>query len=530
MLNAFFVALAVFVGVGGHELFGMVMLSRPIVVAPLTGLLLGDVQTGLLVGASLESIFMGVVNVGISSTAEPALAAGLATAFTIQMGGNVGTIIPIVFPLAVLGLQFMNFIFSFVIGPFAPKFEQLALEGKDKSITALHFGLWVLHYALIPFFAVWLGSDVVQTILQSIPKVIMNGLTVAGNMLPAVGMAMLMQMLWDKKTGIYYILGFVAVAYLKLPLIAIAVLGVVIALVTAQRDMQLKDMMAKPAVASASANDSEEEDFFAIRKMFWRSGAMYASVNPVTMGGAGFCYAMIPFINHFYKNDEKKRREALARHVSYFSTTVPLASFVMGIAGSMEKENSEKPDFDANAIGSIKTSLMGPLAGIGDSLVVGTVIPILLGIALGFAEGGSPLGPLFYIIVWNATSIWFQKFVYFKGYELGGSAVELLVGQKATAFRESVLVMGQVIVGAMAASWVSISTNLVIAQSYDAETGKLTDVTLGSKLDGAFPKILTMLFVLFAWWLMAKKNITPIKVLLLFVVIGFVGSVVGFLG
>ena len=170
------------------------------------------------------------------------------------------------------------------------------------------------------------------------------------------------------------------------------------------------------------------------------------------------------------------------------------------------------------------------MAGIGDSLIVGTYIPILLGIALGFAEGGSPLGPLFYIVVWNATSIWFQKFVYFKGYELGGSAVELLVGQKATAFRESVLVMGQVIVGAMAASWVSISTNLVIAQSYDAETGKLTDVTLGSKLDGAFPKILTMLFVLFAWWLMAKKNITPIKVLLLFVVIGFVGSVIGFLG
>lgn len=110
---------------------------------------------------------------------------------------------------------------------------------------------------------------------------------------------------------------------------------------------------------------------------------------------------------------------------------------------------------------------MGPLAGIGDSLIVGTYIPILLGIALGFAEGGSPLGPLFYIIVWNATSIWFQKFVYFKGYELGGSAVELLVGQKATAFRESVLVMGQVIVGAMAASWVSISTNYVIAQSYE---------------------------------------------------------------
>lgn len=85
-------------------------------------------------------------------------------------------------------------------------------------------------------------------------------------------------------------------------------------------------------------NNIDKEEKKLIRKMFWRSGAMYASVNPVTMGGAGFCYAMIPFINHFYKNDEKKRREALARHVSYFSTTVPMASFVMGIAGSMEKE------------------------------------------------------------------------------------------------------------------------------------------------------------------------------------------------
>ena len=264
MLDAFFVALAVFVGVAGHELFGMAMLSRPIVVAPLAGLLLGDVQTGLIVGASLESIFMGVVNIGISSTAEPALAAGLATAFAINLGGNVGTIIPIVFPLAVLGLQLMNFIFSFVIGPCAPKFEELAKEGKDKEITILHFGLWFVHYALyalIPFFAVLFGSDAVQRILEMIPDVIMNGLTVAGNMLPAVGMAMLLQMLWNNKIEIYFLLGFILVAYLDLPLIAIAVLGTIIAVVTAQRDMQLKNNQAAPAAAVEKM--SEEEDFFA---------------------------------------------------------------------------------------------------------------------------------------------------------------------------------------------------------------------------------------------------------------------------
>ena len=91
-------------------------------------------------------------------------------------------------------------------------------------------------------------------------------------------------------------------------------------------------------------NNVSKEEKKLIRKMFWRSGAMYASVNPVTMGGGGFCYSMIPFINHFYKDNEEKRREALVRHVKYFSTTIPMASFVMGIAGSMEKENSEKID------------------------------------------------------------------------------------------------------------------------------------------------------------------------------------------
>ena len=244
----------------------------------------------------------------------------------------------------------------------------------------------------------------------------------------------------------------------------------------------------------------------------------------------GYLTSMLPIIEELYDKKEDQAK-ALKTYTAFFNTEPQLGTVIVGVTAGLEEARANgAEDVDDETINGLRAGLMGPIAGIGDSLVVGTVIPILLGIALGMSTGGSPLGAIFYIIVWNATSIWFQKFVYFKGYELGGSAVELLVGQKATAFRESVLVMGQVIVGAMAASWVSISTNLVIAQSYDAETGKLTDVTLGSKLDGAFPKILTMLFVLFAWWLMAKENITPIKVLLLFVVIGFVGSVVGFLG
>lgn len=267
MYEAFVVALAVFVGVGCHELLGMSMLSRPIVVAPLVGLLLGDLQTGLVVGASLETIFMGVVNVGISSSAEPSLAAGLAAAFAITMGGNADAAIPLAYPLAIIGLQIMNMIFSFVCGPIAPKFAKLAKEGKDKEISRLHFVLWFIHYALyalIPFCAMLFGSKAVEIMINNIPAPIMNGLSVAGNLLPAVGMAVLLKMLWSKDIGIFFLLGVISIAYLKLPLIAVAIMAVIISVVMAQRDIQIKNMAmaAKQCNMGNNVFIDEDDEFF----------------------------------------------------------------------------------------------------------------------------------------------------------------------------------------------------------------------------------------------------------------------------
>ena len=239
----------------------------------------------------------------------------------------------------------------------------------------------------------------------------------------------------------------------------------------------------------------------------------------------GYMWSMLPIIKELYPTHEEQC-EKMQTYYPFFNTEPQIGCIVVGITAGLEEARANGADgIDDEMINGIRAGLMGPLAGIGDSLIVGTYIPILLGIALGFAEGGSAIGPIFYIVVWNATSIWFQHYIYFLGYNLGGSAVELLVGDRATAFRNAVITMGQVIVGAMAASWVAISTNIVIAQD---STG--ADITLGSKLDGAFPKLLTCVFVLFCWWLMAKKGMSPVKCLLLMVVIGFVGSVIGLLG
>lgn len=271
MLNAFLVALAVFICVGGAELIGFTMINRPIVIGPLVGLFLGDVQTGVIVGASLEAVFMGVVNIGGASAAEPGIATAVGTAFAIMLGKGSEVALTLALPIGILGLQIKTVIYIFIVGMFAKTFDKLAAEGKEKQIVTLHYGLWVIQwglYSMFAFFGILFGSDAVSALLEAIPEVIMNGLTVCGGLLPAVGMAMLMKMLWDKKICVAYFLGFVLAAYLNLPLIALAVLGSIIAIYIGMNDYRMNQLAAQRAAAGGNQNqavyfDEEEEEFFA---------------------------------------------------------------------------------------------------------------------------------------------------------------------------------------------------------------------------------------------------------------------------
>ena len=121
-----------------------------------------------------------------------------------------------------------------------------------------------------------------------------------------------------------------------------------------------------------------------LRKAFWRSFTLYAAVSPAKQGASGFCYSLMPFINKFYKNDEEGKKAALTRSMSYFNTTITLSTFIMGLVASMEKKNSEQKDFDASSINAVKSSLMGPLAGIGDSIFWGVLLRYIPGLQAWF--------------------------------------------------------------------------------------------------------------------------------------------------
>ena len=236
----------------------------------------------------------------------------------------------------------------------------------------------------------------------------------------------------------------------------------------------------------------------------------------------GYLASMLPMIEELYDKKEDQAR-SMKTYTAFFNTEPQLGALVVGITAGLEEARANgSEEVTDETINGLRAGLMGPVAGIGDSLIVGTLIPVILGIAIGLSTGGSPIGAIFYTVVWNLLAYFGMKFAYFKGYELGDRAVEFLVGVQGQAIRKAVGIVGGMVVGAVAATWVSVKTSFTLG---DPEEPYLI---LQDKLDSVYPGLLTACFILFCWWLMAKKNLSPIKVMLLLVVIAFVGVLLGF--
>ena len=127
----------------------------------------------------------------------------------------------------------------------------------------------------------------------------------------------------------------------------------------------------------------------------------------------GYLCSMLPVVEELYDKKEDQAR-SMKTYTAFFNTEPQLGTVIVGMTAGLEEARANgTEDVDDETINGLRAGLMGPIAGIGDSLVVGTVIPILLGIALGMSTGGSPLGAIMYIIVWNLFAYFGMKFLYF---------------------------------------------------------------------------------------------------------------------
>ncbi len=260
---AILASVAYFVTYAGNWLFGQCMLERPIIVGTVTGLLFGDITTGIILGGALEAIYMGAVNIGGATSAEPVSATVMAVAFAITSGLDTEAAIALAVPV---GLVFnsMFIIFLMASNLFQPWYQKVCDKGDTKGMTWLILVSWFIQYLIrtvIIFALVFLGANVVQTFMTNLPAGIMRGLGTAANMLGAVGMAVLMKMLVNTENVGYLFVGFILAKYFNLPAIVVAIIAVVVALTIGFNDKKVLDLKNMVKNGSGVAAISEEEDF-----------------------------------------------------------------------------------------------------------------------------------------------------------------------------------------------------------------------------------------------------------------------------
>lgn len=233
-----------------------------------------------------------------------------------------------------------------------------------------------------------------------------------------------------------------------------------------------------------------------------------------------WAYSYIPFIKKYYKDDPEAQRKLLVRHSMFYNTEPQTGQIVNGIVASMEEKIAFGSDIPEEMPVSIKATLMGPLAGIGDSIIQGVIVPVLLSIAMGMAAGGNPIGPIFYIIAYGIIGPLISYFSFFNGYKLGVSAIDAIVGENARRLMTAFNALGIMVIGALSAGNIVLKTTAVIPMGQSAKT-------LQEILDGIFPGILPLIMVLLAWWLISAKMMTATKVILILTAIITVGVIIG---
>lgn len=225
--------IAIWAGIAGIDMYdGLTHIHRPIVTGLVVGLILGDMKTGLIVGASLELVWMGMVPLAGAQPPNVVIGGIIGTSIAILGKLEPQAAIGIAVPFAVAVQAAITLIFtafSFLMHKADEYAETANTKGID-NVNYLGMILLFIFYFTIAFLPIFFGADKAAVVVQAIPTWIIDGLSVAGGVMPAIGFAMLLKIMLKKEYMGFLILGFLLVTYGHLPILGLALVGLCIAL------------------------------------------------------------------------------------------------------------------------------------------------------------------------------------------------------------------------------------------------------------------------------------------------------------
>lgn len=251
-----------------------------------------------------------------------------------------------------------------------------------------------------------------------------------------------------------------------------------------------------------------------------------ASFNFERMHGLAFCVDMIPAIKRLYADDRQEAIEALRRHNQFFNVTPAVCGVPLGVTIGLEEARANGKGIDAKTIQSLKVGLMGPLCGVGDPLIWGTLRPIAAALGAALAVTGNPLGPILFFVLFNVVRLAVKWLGLSYGYKAGLGIVRDLSGNVLPKLTEGATVLGLFVMGVLITKWTTINIPLIVSST--VANGVTTTTTVQNILDELCPGLLGLGLTLLSMRLL-KNRVSPIILIFILFAVGIVGYGLGLL-
>lgn len=277
----------------------------------------------------------------------------------------------------------------------------------------------------------------------------------------------------------------------------------------------------KEKLAEQKENIITKLDLF---KAWWKwCLAVEVPVSFDRMQALAFGYSLNKILRKVYKDKPEELKEAMKRHTSMFNTNCDWGSIIHGIVISLEEQRAlGNENITPEVIQSLKLGLMGPLAGIGDSVDQGIVATIPLAIFVPMALNGSIIAAFMPALIYLAWSYGYSWFLFQKGYKLGKNAVlEILHSGKVKKIIDIASIVGLFMIGCLSSSFVTFKTIWTFTNSSG------TKVALQSILDGMLPKLLPFTLVMGMYLYITKKGPKYLRVMVFTMVLAIVLTLIG---
>ena len=529
-------------------LFGLAFftLYRPLVAGFFVGLILGDPAQGTLIGAAINVPYLGFISAGGTLPADAGFAGWVGTTVALASGFDPAKAVTIAFGLGLLGT--IIFYGRMAVDSVFAHWADARAEKADIAGVALmnwlpgQLLLFVISFVPVFLFALN-GPGAVQDALNRLPLWTVNGLVIAGGILPAIGIALNMRFIFRGSAIPYFFIGFILMTatHGSMSLVVVAALGLALAYLHLTFVRTPVEPKSEAAVAAVPRTDPSTvagatPRIRLTRRDLVHSWALWtffahANYNYERLQGTGFAHAMTPIIRRLYTTEDEIRA-ALKRHLVFFNTEPNFGNVVHGTVIAMEEQRANGAAIDDDAINSVKSGLMGPMAGIGDTLSQSTITPILLALGIGIAGGtasgtavptlsgatGNPLGAIIYMVLVSIVIVTIGYTAWMQGYARGRSFVtEILRSGTIDRVLVGAGVLGNMVLGALAANFVVVN----LAPTVNIAGAQMN--LQAAIIDPLFPGALALGLVVMTWYLL-RRRVSPLALLAVYLVFSILAA------